>query len=171
MLFLQPIAMLSISIPIFLLDGSDYLQPENTTIVLSAGAHGMMFEHSVTIIDDSLFENEEIFVLALSADDPTIVVFNESEAQVVIQDDDNGTTVCLCVCECVHERQQCVHARVRGQRVGVDLPLVKYKHANFASHETGTKTLFVFTVATVLNSQLYTDCSKSSTRSLSQHQM
>ncbi len=94
-----------ISIHIYsLLVGSDYQQPENTTIVLSAGAHGMMFEHSVAIIKDSLFENQETFVLALSADDPTVVVFNESEAQVVIQDDDNGMVMCayVYVCACVH---------------------------------------------------------------------
>ncbi len=123
-----------LSVFLSLLVGSDYQQPENTTIVLNAGAHGTMFVRSVTIIEDSLFENEETFVLALSVDDPTVVVFNESEAQVVIQDDDNGTPVCLCVCECVRERQQCVHAQVRGQRVGIGLPMVKYKHANLASH-------------------------------------
>ncbi len=99
-----------IGIPISLLVGSDYLQPENTTTVLSAEAHGTMFVHSVTIIEDSLFENEETFVLALSVDDPSVVVFNESEAQVVIQDDDNGTTVCMFMCVCV---RVCVRACVR----------------------------------------------------------
>ncbi len=68
--------------------------------MLSAGAHGTIFERSVTIIDDSLFENEENFVLTLSADHLTVVVFNDSQAQVVIQDDDNGTPLCVCECVC-----------------------------------------------------------------------
>ncbi len=95
--------------------------------MLSAGAHGTMFVHSVTIVEDFLFENEETFVLGLSADDPTVVVFNGSEAQVVIQDDDNGTTICVYMCECVREQQQCT------TMWDVDLPLVKYKHVNVAS--------------------------------------
>ncbi len=102
-----------IGIPISLLVGSDYQQPENTTIVLSAEAHGTMCVRSVTIIEDSLFENQETFVLTLSADDPAVIVFNESEAQVVIQDDDNGTT--MCVCSCVYA---CVRVCMRVAAVG-----------------------------------------------------
>ncbi len=89
------------STPVSLLVGRDYQQPQNTTIVLNAGTHGMTLLRSVTIIDDSLFENEEDFVLVLSVDDPTVVVFNENQAQVVIQDDDNGTTLYVYVCVCV----------------------------------------------------------------------
>ncbi len=37
-----------------------------------------------------MFENEETFVLTLTADDPSVVVFNESQAEVVINDDDTG---------------------------------------------------------------------------------
>ena len=72
--------------------GEDYEEPQNATIVLSFGISlHARFWRRVTILDDSLYENEEFFTLTLTADDPSVVVFNESEAVVIIEDNDTGT--------------------------------------------------------------------------------
>ncbi len=71
------------------------MEPENASITLSSGLHGHYYLWlRVFIVGNILYEADENFFLVLSSNDAA-VVFNQSMAEVTIEDDDPGKLMVL----------------------------------------------------------------------------
>ena len=77
----------------FLLSAGSDFEAVSTTIVFSSGSAVNSSEmFSVSIIDDAVLEEEEIFALVLSSSDPAANIVNDT-AVVTITDTDCKSTV------------------------------------------------------------------------------
>ncbi len=76
------------------------MEPENASITLSSGLHGhYSLWLRVFIVGDLLYEGDENFFLVLSSNDPADV-FNQSMAEVTVEDNDLGKCIYSVVLGC-----------------------------------------------------------------------